>query len=237
MTGWNVRWPEGSVADRHGPVGEISERSVLRHRVPRSTVVLGSGQRDLSGLVDRAAAKGLDVVRRRSGGGAVLLQHDGVLWVDVLVPRNDPLWDDDVGRSSIWLGATWCEALAVSGVAADVHRGSFICGLAGRAVCFVGRAAGEVVSEGRKVAGISQRRDRSGARFQCAVLLGADAAARSVAPLVDLLGLVPRAEVLAEVEAAVSGVVIPGVADAGTAGVAAADHLFDAFMEAISSTG
>ncbi|MDG1465184.1 MAG: hypothetical protein P8Q20_08855, partial [Acidimicrobiales bacterium] len=73
--------------------------------------------------------------------------------------------------------------------------------------------------------------------FQCAVLLGADAAARSVAPLVDLLGLVPRAEVLAEVEATVSGVVIPGVVDVGTAGVAAADHLFDAFMEAISSTG
>ena len=162
------------------------------------------------------------------------MQHEGVLWVDVLVPRNDPLWDDDVGRSSIWLGATWCEALAVSGVAADVHRGSFICGLAGRAVCFVGRAAGEVVSEGRKVAGISQRRDRSGARFQCAVLLGADAAARSVAPLVDLLGLVPRAEVLAEVEATVSGVVIPGVAGAGAV---AADHLFDAFMGVISFTG
>ena len=237
MTGWNVRWPVGSVAERHGPVGEISERSVLRHRVSHSTVVLGSGQRAPSGLVDRATAKGLDVVRRRSGGGAVLLEHDGLLWVDVLVPRNDPLWNDDVGRSSMWLGAAWSEALAVSGVETDVHRGSFCCGLAGRAVCFVSRAAGEVVSEGRKVVGISQRRDRSGARFQCAVLLGADAATRSVAPLIDLLGLVPRAELLAEVQATVSGVVIPGVADVDTAGVVAADHLFDAFMEAISSTG
>lgn len=234
MTGWNVRWSEGSVADRHGPVGEISERVVLRHRVPRSTVVLGSGQRDVSGLVDRATEAGLDVVRRRSGGGAVLLQPDGVLWVDVLVPRNDPLWDDDVGRSSMWLGAAWCEALTALGVEADVHRGLFSCGLAGRAVCFVGRGAGEVVSDGRKVVGISQRRDRGGARFQCAVLLGADAAARSVAPLVDLLGLMPRAEVLAEVEASIAGVVIPGVAGAGAA---AADHLFDAFVGAISSTG
>jgi len=234
MTGWNVRWSEGSVADRHGPVGEISERVVLRHRVPRSTVVLGSGQRDLPGLVDRATEAGLDVVRRRSGGGAVLLQPDGVLWVDVLVPRNDPLWDDDVGRSSMWLGAAWCEALTALGVEADVHRGLFSCGLAGRAVCFVGRGAGEVVSDGRKVVGISQRRDRGGARFQCAVLLGADAAARSVAPLVDLLGLMPRAEVLAEVEASIAGVVIPGVAGAGAA---AADHLFDAFVGAISSTG
>ena len=234
MTGWNVRWSEGSVADRHGPVGEISERVVLRHRVPRSTVVLGSGQRDVSGLVDRATEAGLDVVRRRSGGGAVLLQPDGVLWVDVLVPRNDPLWDDDVGRSSMWLGAAWCEALTALGVEADVHRGLFSCGLAGRAVCFVGRGAGEVVSDGRKVVGISQRRDRGGARFQCAVLLGADAAARSVAPLVDLLGLMPRAEVLAEVEASIAVVVIPGVAGAGAA---AADHLFDAFVGATSSTG
>tara|TARA_B110000438_G_scaffold241030_1_gene239988 strand:+ start:1040 stop:1234 length:195 start_codon:yes stop_codon:yes gene_type:complete len=64
--------------------------------------------------------------------------------------------------------------------------------------------------------------------------LGADAAARSVAPLVDLLGLMPRAEVLAEVEASIAGVVIPGVAGAGAA---AADHLFDAFVGAISSTG
>mgnify|MGYP001569138128 FL=1 len=228
MRDWKVRWPDGSVADRHGPVGEISERVVLRHQVSRSTVVLGSGQRDLPGLADRAADEDLDVVRRRSGGGAVLLRPDGVLWVDVLVPRTDPLWDDDVGRSSMWLGAAWCQTLASLGVDADVHRGPFSCGLSGRAVCFVGRAAGEVVSGGRKVVGISQRRDRGGARFQCAVLLGADAVARLVAPLVDLLGLAPRSEILAEIEASVSGLMIPDMA---------ADHLFEAFMEALSSAG
>jgi lipoate-protein ligase A len=218
---WAVEQPDGSVADRHGPVGEIVRRVVVRHRVPRPTVVLGSGQRESSGLEGRAAAAGLDVVRRRSGGGAVLLLTEGLLWVDVLVPRIDPLWDDDVGRSSAWLGAAWCTALESVGVDAVMHRGPMACGVAGRAVCFVGRAAGEVLCEGRKVVGVSQRRDRSGARFQCAVLLGTDAGARSVAPLVDLLGVEPRVEALAEVDVSVGGLSVE------------ADRLFEVFLGAL----
>jgi hypothetical protein len=36
-------------------------------------------------------------------------------------------------------------------------------------VCFAGTGAGEVLAGGRKVIGISQRRSRNGARFQCAL--------------------------------------------------------------------
>ena len=35
-----------------------------------------------------------------------------VLWVDVVVPADDPLWDDDVGRATHWLGELWAAALA-----------------------------------------------------------------------------------------------------------------------------
>ena len=178
---WEIRHPEGSVAECHGAVGAITSRAVLRHQVHRATVVLGSGQRDLLGLASRASALGLDVVRRRSGGGAVLLRPEGMMWVDLLLPRGDPLWDDDLGRSSLWLGAAWVDALAVAGVESDVYLGAHTTGLTGRAICFVSRAAGEVLCGDRKVIGISQRRDRSGARFQCAVLFGGDAATNSVA--------------------------------------------------------
>ena len=46
------------------------------------------------------------------------------LWVDVIVPAGDPLWDDDVGRAACWLGDAWAAALAACGVAgAEAHRG------------------------------------------------------------------------------------------------------------------
>ncbi len=230
VTAWEVRYPGGSVAEGHQPLGAVAARLVIRHRVSRATVVLGSGQRNLPELADRAASAGLDVVRRRSGGGAVLLRPDGVLWVDVLIPRGDPFWSDDVGRSSAWLGGVWVDALSVLGVESDVHRGRYACGLAGRAICFVGRAAGEVLCGDRKVVGISQRRDRHGARFQCAVLFGADAAVHSVAPLVDLLGVEPRAEVMAEVVATVGGIPA-GTGDPGPEG------LFEAFLGALDRAG
>ncbi|MDG2427261.1 MAG: hypothetical protein P8M16_02435 [Acidimicrobiales bacterium] len=231
MTGsWSVGRPGGSVAERHGPIGAIRHRTVLLHRVPHPTVVVGTGQRDLPGLAKRAAALDLDVVRRSSGGGAVLLRPAGVLWVDVLVPRTDPLWDDDIGRSSAWLGLAWVEALVSMGVAAETCQtdaaATLTAGSLGRKVCFAGRVAGEVVCADRKVVGISQRRDRNGARFQCAVLLGPDAGDRLVVPLVDLLGVEPRAEALAAIRALVGGATVAGVA-------VEADQLFDAFLNAL----
>jgi len=129
-----------------------------------------------------------------------------LLWVDLLLPRGDEWWDDDVGRSSVWLGRAWTSALAALGVDARVVDGSAACGSAGRAVCFAGRAAGEVLVSGRKVVGISQRRDRFGARFQCAALVGSGAVEDTVVPLVDLLGLGPSEGLVAELRATVGWV-------------------------------
>ena len=93
-------------------------RAVHVFEVERPALVLGSAQPD--DVVDRAAcaAAGVEVVRRRSGGGAVLLEPGGVVWVDVELPRGDPLWDDDVGRAAWWLGERWAVALADLGVTA-----------------------------------------------------------------------------------------------------------------------
>ena len=144
--------------------------SIWVHAVDQPALVLGSGQS--MDVVDAAAAtaEGVEVVRRRSGGGAVLLQPEAVLWVDVVLPRGHPLWDDDVAVASHWLGAAWARALAGVGVAGEVHRGPLVRGPWSDRVCFAGLGPGEVTVEGRKVVGISQRRTRSWARFQCAAL-------------------------------------------------------------------
>lgn len=227
---WRVELRRGPVADGHGPVGAFDGRTVLRHEPVGPALVLGSGQRGDDGSVERAGTADLPVVRRRSGGGAVMVVPGSVLWLDVLVPRGDPLWDDDVGRSAVWLGAAWRDALGALGVDAEVvDRAS--CGAVGRAICFGGRAAGEVLVGGRKVVGVSQRRDRYGARFQCAALVGPEAVEASVVPLVGLLGLGaagesgdgPSGDLAAELRATVGWI------------AASTDRLAEAFLGALGA--
>jgi lipoate-protein ligase A len=135
-------------------------------------VVLGSTQ-PLSDIDERrAAAAGLSVVRRRSGGGAVLVEPGSVVWVDVGLARDDPLWQDDVAVSFLWLGDAWAGALGALGVrGASVHHGRLRPGPWSRTLCFAGLGPGEVTVGGRKLVGLSQRRQRDLAWFATAVYL------------------------------------------------------------------
>src|SRR5439155_24079484 len=126
----------------------------------------------------------IEVVRRRSGGGAVLVGPGEVVWADVLVPAGDPLWEEDVGIAFHWLGAVWVRALASLGMGTDWHRGAMVCTAWCRQVCFAGLGPGEVTTGGQKVVGIAQRRTRAGSLFQCAALLRWDPQR-----MVNLLGL------------------------------------------------
>lgn len=141
---------------------------VVRRPAVRA-VVVGSSQ-DPS-VLDAAAvaALGLTVLRRRSGGGVVLLEPGETLWVDSWVPRGDPLFSDDVLRGAEWVGEWWARSATALGVGgAEIHRGA--CTSLrwpwARSVCFAGTAAGEVSVGGRKVVGVSQWRCRQGALFQ-----------------------------------------------------------------------
>lgn len=143
--------------------------------VDRPAVVVGSRQ-DPSSILDlgRCAARGVEVVRRRSGGGAVLIEPGAMLWVDVVVPVSHPAWTDDVHEAMLWLGQRWIDALGRAGAGHDathleLHRGPMRRSPWADLVCFEGVGPGEVLANGRKLVGISQRRTRSWARFQCAV--------------------------------------------------------------------
>lgn len=228
-TGWHVETVTASVGRLHADAGSVG--ASRRARVCRATntgLVISTGQTEEA--VDRAAAeaRGVEVVRRRSGGGAVLVRPGDLVWVDVAVPASDPLWEADVGRAFWWLGEAWAVALETLGVrGAEVHRHGLVGGVWGRRVCFAGTGPGEVTVDGRKVVGLCQRRARSGALFQCAALLVWDPRA-----LLDLLALDEGerqrgAERLAE---AAAGLVEVGAAveAAGTAGTAEAAEAAEA---------
>lgn len=173
----------GTVAQLHAssaasvaPAGQSGGGLVRTARLMEPTdsaLVLGSSQASTTADALACAGANVDVVRRRSGGGAVLVQPGAQLWVDLLLPAGDPLADDDVGRAAWWVGEAWAAALHEVGLSpARVWKGPMLRRPWSCLVCFALVGAGEVtVPNGAKVVGISQRRTRLGALFQCSCLL------------------------------------------------------------------
>jgi len=155
----------GTAADFHA-MDLPAERALWWCQVHDPTVILGSTQTIDDVDQKNAVESGLLVSRRRSGGGAVFVHPTDSVWVDITISRNDPLWKDDVAQSMLWLGDLFVEALS-PWVQAQVYRDSFSIGVDGRVVCFASSSPGEVFVGTNKLVGISQRRSRDGARFQC----------------------------------------------------------------------
>ena len=187
--GWSVERRADTARALHEPWPSPDQRrrrtvalcSVLGPRA----IVLGSTQ--AADVVDTrcATAEGVDVVRRSSGGGAVMVAPGAQVWMDVWIPRGDPLWDDDVIRSSRWLGEAWARALEELGCRdLVVHRGRATRTEWSGMVCFAGVGPGEVTVGRTKVVGVAQRRTRPGARIHSMALMSWEPA--------SLLGLLWR---------------------------------------------
>jgi lipoate-protein ligase A len=163
---WN-----GSVADFHAAdLLEKPERSAWILNVAHDTVVLGSHQPDSDLNQGLAAQLGIDVTRRNSGGGAVWLPAGDVVWIDLVIPAGDSLWTEDVRVAPLWVGELWRDAITAvdpSLTNLEVVEGALRTDALGQKICFVSEGPGEVMCNGGKVVGISQRRNRNGARFQC----------------------------------------------------------------------
>ena len=174
MTTTDDRWPR---FDRAGDAQSLHDldlppqRGVWVLAVDGPSLVLGSTQP--LGVLDRdrVASTDVAVARRRSGGGLVGLVPGGALWVDVVIPSGDELWLDDVGRSFLWLGERWRDALGELGLSATVVEAPRPDRPWSDLVCFAGHSTGEVVLGDAKVVGLSQRRTREMARFQCLALI------------------------------------------------------------------
>ena len=153
------RGAAGLLADRPMPLD--GRRRISWLQPTAAAVILGStGPDPFEG--DRP-----DVVRRRSGGGAVWLDPQVCTWIDVFVSAGDPLWRTDIGEAFGWLGSRVAAAFASLGVPTSTCRDPYEAGPSDGLVCFASRGPGEVTVGGRKLVGISQRRTRAGSRFQC----------------------------------------------------------------------
>lgn len=169
--GWLLETRSASARVLHEPWPEPGCGRVLCRCEVTGTaaLVLGSAQPqdDVDG--GAAARAGVEVVRRNSGGGAVLVAPGAQLWIDAWVPRDDELWEDDVVRAAWWFGDAWAAALAALGAGgAMVHRAPVRRGAWTSRVCFAGLGPGEVSIAGRKVVGMSSRRTRAGVRISAA---------------------------------------------------------------------
>ena len=149
-------------------------------RATEPALVLGSGQHPPEGW---APPPGLALVRRGTGGGAVLCDAD-YLMLDITLPAGDPRVLADVTESYRWLAERLAEALGgralvePAALDRDVRE-------AGRIACFAGLGPYELLDgDGRKLVGLAQRRRAGGTLFQAAAYLGGDRR-----PLADLLWL------------------------------------------------
>jgi lipoate-protein ligase A len=131
----------------------------------RPTISFGRNQR-ACGAYDpaRATAAGLDVVRRITGGRA-LLHHR-----EITYSVTAPVQDDDLRTSYTRINALLVDALARIGVAAVVAGRTERLPPPGSAPCFELPAEGELVHAGRKLVGSAQVRDQ-GAWLQHGSLL------------------------------------------------------------------
>ena len=137
---------------------------------PGPAVVLGSTQRAPSIIdADECTRRGIDIVRRRSGGGAVLLVPSEVTWFDVIIPTGAPGWAQDVHEPMVWLGERFAAACRAAGVTQTLTVNANSLGRTewSALICFDGIGPGEVLLEDRKLLGISQRRTRETLRLQC----------------------------------------------------------------------
>lgn len=128
---WPVLERRATPAELHAsPPDPLGRRLACVCFPLRPSVVIGSAQPASDFDAERLSGAGLDLVRRRSGGGAVLVAPGRQVWLDVFVPNGDVLAQADVGRSFHWLGQSFAEAIAsVLKVSLDrgcieVHRGA-----------------------------------------------------------------------------------------------------------------
>jgi lipoate-protein ligase A len=170
---WKLYTEHVSAGEQHGR-DLVAERAVWDVRITQTAMVLGSRQNESLLNGELCGRDGIEVVRRRSGGGIVFLAPGEHVWLDVVVPRGDVLWSDDVAQASWWLGDVWVQALNALGVSnVSVHHESLSSDAWGDLLCFAGVGPGEVVQRDdeslSKLVGISQRRTRDYARFQCTI--------------------------------------------------------------------
>jgi len=169
---------------------EASTPTVRWYTVSQPALVLGLALHyRADDVVDRVACaeRGIEIVKRSAGGGAVLLEPDGMVCCTVCLPQPDPRTGTDVTESYRWLGDYFANRLGLrrvevaearQDVAALRNEGNLLL----LNTCYGALSPHEAVNSARaKVVGLAQVRRKHAALFQAGILL------RDQSGLADLL--------------------------------------------------
>ena len=159
-------------------VAESGGAPVLRFYTWRPPAVsIGSNQTAATELdLARCSQQGIDVVRRPSGGRAVL--HWNELTYSLLWIEDEPSLAGGVSESCRRIGECLVAGLQLFGVAAELEQGDRGRGgaaptsAASKGPCFASTSRWEITCGGKKLVGSAQRRIRGGVLQHGSLLLG-----------------------------------------------------------------
>jgi len=157
----------------------LEEPGVLCWQYSSPALVLGRGQRVWPELADRAARERVGIVRRASGGGAVMA-GPWMLSLTLLLPASHPIARASLPAGYRLVGSACRRVLHRQRIPAELHdlppfapgAGSKYADTLGWA-CFATVSHGELVAgAGRKIVGLSQLRRRDAMAVCIGVLVG-----------------------------------------------------------------
>ena len=141
------------------------------------TLSIGYGQ-DLAGInLDRCRERGIGIVRRPTGGRAVL-HWEELTYCYLSLP---PDGDDSIQQTYLAIGRCLQRGLQLFGVDVELSRGKV--GNGHRAACFASTSRSEITIDGRKLVGSAQRRIRGALLQHGSLLVGS--AHQALADLVE----------------------------------------------------
>lgn len=147
----------------------VEKPQLLLWQYDKAAVIMGCSQRPDDGQLQRAERAGLAIMRRGSGGGAVLA-GPWMLSATLIIPPDHPVGKLDLIQLFGWFEQVWTKALIDCGVSCKgvdkslIDRSKQVSKDAGvQWACYASLSHGEVVSpDGRKLVGLAQIRKRKG---------------------------------------------------------------------------
>ncbi|WP_133297418.1 lipoate--protein ligase family protein [Motiliproteus coralliicola] len=145
----------------------IDQPRLLLWRYSQPAVIMGCSQRPDPKQLQRAAQRNLPIIRRGSGGGAVLA-GPWMLSLSFFIPITHPLAELDLIKIFGWFEQVWLQALQQSGIdsrgvdkALIDHSKQVAKEQQVDWACYAALSHGEIVSpDGRKLVGLAQIRKR-----------------------------------------------------------------------------
>ena len=173
LDSWTIETKYSEPALAHEANLEEWQKPTIWIIEPKDTcLVLGKSQRGRAFLnLSYLEEQNINLTVRQSGGGAVLVSPEDMLWVDIFIPQRSKFWIPDIAKASIGIGKIWHDALKRLDLECSLFDQKFSRSEASDLICFISRAAGELFVGNRKILGISQRRSKFGTRFQCALII------------------------------------------------------------------